>query len=86
MSANEEGKVADDVVNEDDAEEVSIFEKLTSIIHWAQDRHRISVAIHVEGPATDLPQQERFLEELTEASQRETIRVNSDESRMSRAT
>ena len=150
MSANEEGKVADEVVNEEDAEEAIVaelthmeivliwigfesqherdcliyelgsdlstfrtntlkemqafsklmaekpagqrvrigfqrFKKLKSVIHWAQDRHRISVAIHVEGPATDLPQQERFLEELTEASQRETIRANSDESRTSRA-
>ncbi len=61
------------------------FKKLKSIIHWAQDRHRISVAIHVGGPETDLTQKERFLEELTEASQRETIRVNSDESRAGRA-
>ncbi len=61
------------------------FKKLKSVIHWAQDRHRISVAIEVGGPATDLDQQTRFLEELTEASQRETIRKNNDESRAGRA-
>ena len=43
------------------------------------------MAIEVEGPATDLDKQARFLEELTESSQRETIRKNSDESRTSRA-
>ena len=43
------------------------------------------MAIEVEGPATDLDKQTQFLEELTEASQRETIRKNNDESRAGRA-